>query len=115
MTNLKHCIQIYNLKEDFPTCRVALERAKFVIERSKKNFGCICFIHGYGSTGKGGIIRHKVREWLNAQKRKGVIKNFICGQDMNIFNLEAIVLKNKYSELEAYMGKNNDGITIVEL
>ena len=42
-------------------------------------------IHGYGSSGKGGAIKEKVRQWLNAQARNGVIKCVINGEDFDIF------------------------------
>ena len=57
-------------------------------------------IHGYGSSGKGGAIRTKARQWLNAQVRNGTIKAVINGEDFDIFNFKALELKDKYRELE---------------
>lgn len=43
-------------------------------------------IHGYGSTGKGGVIHDKARQWLKAQERNRKVKAVIFGEDFTIFN-----------------------------
>ena len=69
---MKRAIEI-NLEEGMPTADEALSQLKDAIKRYGKN-QCLVFIHGYGSTGKGGVIRQKARQWLNAQVRNGKIK-----------------------------------------
>lgn len=71
---------------------------KQVISNSKKT--CIYIFHDYSSSGKGGVIRQKVRSFLNAQVKNGKIKTMINGEDFNVFNFIALELKNKYKELE---------------
>ena len=51
-------------------------------------------IHGYGSTGKGGVIHDKARQWLKAQERNGKMKAVIYGEDFSIYNAQARELKN---------------------
>lgn len=94
--------------------------AMAIIKQTIKNgkasgIGCVMFIHGYGSSGKGGIIRVKARQWLNAQVRNGVVKAVVNGEDFNIFNFKALELKNRYKELEPLLKVVNTGVTVVEL
>ena len=43
-------------------------------------------IHGYGSTGRGGKIRVEVRTYLERQKQRGRIRDFIPGERFSIFD-----------------------------
>lgn len=105
-----------NLEYGKPTVADALMILKSSINNAKSgNVGCLYIIHGYGSSGKGGAIRDKVRQWLNAQERNGAIKCVINGEDFNIFNFKALELKNTYKELEQLLKVCNHGVTIVEL
>ena len=91
----------------------AIAYIKQVLSYSKKT--CIYIIHGYGSTGKGGVIRKKVRKFLNAQQKSGKTKAVVNGEDFNIFNPKARELKDKYKELEQLCRVCNHGVTIVEV
>ena len=105
-----------NLEEGMPTCDEALSELKSVVQTAKQSkYKCLIVIHGYGSSGKGGKIREKARQWLNAQVRNGKLKAVIYGEDFNIFTPKALELKNKYKELESLMRVTNHGVTVVEL
>lgn len=105
-----------NLEDGKPTVADALMILKSSISNAKSgNVGCLYIIHGYGSSGKGGAIRDKARQWLNAQARNGVVKSVINGEDFNIFNSKARELKNTYKELELLLKVCNHGVTIIEL
>ena len=105
-----------NLEEGMPTCDEALDYLKSSVKLSKQNkYKCLLIIHGYGSTGKGGTIRTKTRQWLNAQVKKGMLKAVINGEDFNIFNEKVRELKDKYSELNSLLRVTNYGVTVVEL
>ena len=95
------------------TCADALEYIKQVIANNKKM--CLYIIHGYGSSGKGGVIRQKVRSYLNAQWKNGKIKAVIYGEDFNVVNFKALELKNKCKNLEPLLKVCNHGVTVVEL
>ena len=63
-----------NLEEGMPTCDEAMDRLKSSIKLTKQSkYKCALIIHGYGSSGKGGVIRIKARQWLNAQVKSGVL------------------------------------------
>lgn len=105
-----------NLEYGKPTVADALDILKSSINGAKSgNVGCLYVIHGYGSSGKGGAIRDKARQWLNAQARNGIIKSVINGEDFNIFNFKALELKNTYKELEQLLKVCNHGVAVVEL
>jgi len=105
-----------NLEDGKPTVADALTILKASINNAKSgNVGCLYIIHGYGSSGRGGSIREKARQWLYAQVRNGVVKSVINGEDFNIFNFKALELKNAYKELEQLLKVCNHGVTIVEL
>lgn len=104
-----------NLEEGKPTVADALMILKSSIGNAKSgNVGCLYIIHGYGSSGKGGAIREKARQWLNAQARNGDVKCVINGEDFDLFNVKALELKNKYKELEQLLKVCNHGVTVVE-
>ena len=105
-----------NLEGGKPTVVDALIILKSSINNAQGgNVGCLYIIHGYGSSGKGGAIRDKTRQWLNAQARNGVVKCVINGEDFNLFNFKALELKNTYKDLEQLLKVCNHGVTIVEL
>ena len=105
-----------NLEEGMPTVDEAMSYLKTSISLCKQNkIGCLAVIHGYGSSGKGGAIRTKTRQWLNAQVRNGTVKAVINGEDFNVFNFKALELKNKHKELEQLFRVCNHGVTVVEL
>ena len=105
-----------NIKEGMPLVADALNYLKSSIERCRRNrYGCVMIIHGYGSTGKGGVIHDKARQWLKAQERNGKMRTVIYGEDFSIFNAQARELKNLYPKLEQLFRVCNHGVTVVEL
>lgn len=107
-----------NIKFDMPTASDAVKRVTYNI-RNGKEWGCaaIKFIHGYGSSGKGGRIRTEVRRYLDEQKRKGLIRDVIPGENLSIFDeatRRAFLLCDdlrRDSDLE----RHNNGVTLVLL
>ena len=105
-----------NLEEGMPTAEEAMSYLKMSITLCKQNkIGCLAIVHGYGSSGKGGVIRKKTRQWLNAQVRNGTIKAVINGEDFDVLNFKALELKGKYRELEKLLKVCNHGMTVAEL
>ena len=105
-------IKEINVENGF-TSDKALAYVKQVLSNSKKT--CIYIIHGYGSSGKGGVIRQKVRSFLKAQLKNGKIKAVINGEDFNVLNFKALELKNRYKELEQLFRVCNHGVTVIEV
>ncbi len=105
-----------NLEIEMPTVREAVANMRQFLDICRKNrTRWVLFIHGYGSSGKGGAICKEVRQILISQKKKGKIKRVIPGEEMTIFNDDARTVKNQCPPFACYMGVYNHGITIVEL
>lgn len=105
-----------NIKEGMPPSDEAMDDLKKWIQMLKqRNCKCVLIVHGYGSTGKGGVICTKSRQWLKAQERNRKIKSVIFGEDFSIYNKKALDLKNRFFELEPHLWTCNHGVTIVEL
>lgn len=107
-----------NIKADMPTSQEAIKRVTFSI-RNGKSLGAaaIKIIHGYGSTGKGGKIRIDTRRYLQDQKDKKQIRDFITGEDFSIFNeatRSAFALCDDLRR-DRDLDNHNNGVTIVIL
>ena len=105
-----------NIKEGMPPVCEAMEYLKTSLKRCRSDkYKCVLVIHGYGSTGKGGAIHDKARQWLKAQEKNGKIRAVVYGEDFSIFNFKSLELKNRFRELEHLMRVCNQGVTVVEL
>lgn len=102
-----------DLEEGLPFVEDALAYLKARMKAHDKC--CLYVIHGYGSSGKGGAIREKVRSYLKAQEKKGAVKTVVFGEDFSVVNFKALELKNKCPELGKLFSVCNHGVTVVEL
>ena len=71
-------MKIYNIKSDMPTVQLAKDRLNMILKYEKEK--CIKVIHGYGSTGQGGLIKEMVHQWANQKMNLGIIKAYIPGE-----------------------------------
>ena len=101
-----------------PTADDAIRRITYNIKTAgASGVTVIKLIHGYGSTGKGGAIRAKSRKYLESQKKRGQIKDYIPGEDFSIFNeatLKAFLVcgdLRRDSDIE----RHNNGVTFIVL
>ena len=105
-----------NIKNDMPIVADAMRYLQHSIDRLRRDkYNVVLIVHGYGSTGKGGAICEKARQWLKAQERNKKIKQVIFGEDFTLFNFNALALKNKCPELEPLLRVCNNGVTVIEL
>ena len=76
-----------NIKYDMPTADLAVRRTTYAIENGRTlGASAVKLIHGYGSTGKGGKIRLEARAYLERQKARGQIRDYIPGERFSIFD-----------------------------
>ena len=77
---------------------------------------CVKVIHGYGSTGHGGVIRKAARQKLLDYKRRGIIRNLCYGEKLGPFNDEGRRFAESCPEIrsDTDWGRENPGITIVQ-
>lgn len=107
-----------NLKEGMPLVRQALMQMDRELAVARAN-GCdfVKLIHGYGSTGAGGEIRIAVQKRLREMSARGQIQGFIFGENWAKSDERAWKIVSSRPELkqDRDLGKENRGITIVEL
>lgn len=105
-----------NLEEGMPHKEQAIKKLTFFV-MSKKELGyrAMKVIHGFGSSGKGGVLRTASREYLSSLKRRKVIADFIPGEDFSIFNEATRKATQVCPDLskDRDLERHNNGVTIV--
>jgi hypothetical protein len=107
-----------NLEEGMPFADAAIKRLTYEIATAKRQkYKALKIIHGYGSSGTGGRLRVEVRKYLNGQKKKGAILDFITGEEFSIFNMAAIRIMDSCGALrkDSDLNRSNNGITLIHL
>jgi len=108
--------QEVNLKRGMPTVEQALGRLERKLEQTKKE-GCrvITLIHGYGSSGRGGVIREEIRERLQYLKYRGKINDMFTGEKFSTRNGPGRNLIRRFPFLRQHrdLNRGNKGITLV--
>ncbi|GAB6193457.1 Smr/MutS family protein [Desulfocastanea catecholica] len=107
-----------NLEAGRPVLEVALHRMQEIIDDAIRNdVKVLTLIHGYGSSGKCGVIRSECRKMLGFLKSKGVINDYIGGEDFNKRSGAVKSLLRRYPQLGAdkHLNRGNQGITLVIL
>ena len=92
-----------------------MERA--LVAARAEHVALLKLIHGYGSSGVGGILREEVWKSLDRFKRNGFITDFIAGEDFRLSNEASweLVKRDKSLKEDRDFGRANRGITIVVL
>jgi hypothetical protein len=103
-----------NIKSGLPTAWEAGLKLEQLVEKHKQ-LGSRVFkvIHGYGSSGVGGVLRVTLRSQLKTMQGKTIV-DFIPGEELER-SLRVLRYLDAYPELEwdGDYGKNNRGITMV--
>jgi hypothetical protein len=110
--------KVINLEAGRPAVDVALHKMNEVVLDSKRNnVNVLTLIHGYGSSGKGGVIRLECRKMLDFMKNKGIISDYIVGEDFNKRSGLVKALLQRYPQLgmDKHLNRGNKGITLVVL
>ena len=107
-----------NLEAGRPIVEVAMNRCRKAIDDARRNkISVITLIHGYGSSGKGGVIRSECRQTLEYMKSKGVISDYVAGEDFQKRSGRVRALLQRYPPLakDRNLNQGNQGITLVIL
>ena len=110
-------IRLVNLKEGY-SAEQALAILEIEIESAKKEgIVAIKVLHGYGSHGRGGVIRKALLPLLASWKRSKFILDYFGGDKWNLFDEDAkrILLKDKSIYNDCDISSSNPGITIIEI
>lgn len=107
-----------NLEHGRPLAEMAVKKLLSEIENSKQeNTSSLTLIHGYGSSGKGGVIKHECHRLLRHLSIIGGIHSFIPGEKFSKKNGITKQALNSFPELlqNSNLNRGNLGITIVIL
>jgi hypothetical protein len=105
-----------DLKYDMPTADDAIKRVTYNLRNAEvMGVSVIKFIHGYGSSGKGGIIQREMRKYLDRQIQRGLIKGYIPGEKFSIFDEMTLKAFQVCDELrrDRDLERHNNGVTFV--
>jgi len=111
-------VRVLNLEEGFPTRDQACQKLEAALARARKDgITAMKLIHGYGSTGTGGVLRFAIRSFLRQRKEKSEITAFVNGESFSSFDERSKLLLAKIPELllDSDLGRGNRGITLVLL
>lgn len=111
-------IKVVNLEAGMPRAEEARLRLEYELQLARKEgYLVVKLIHGYGSTGVGGVLRTEVQKELAHAAQSGKIQGFIAGEDWRTSSELAWEATRKYPEWkqDRDFGKQNKGITIVLL
>ena len=83
----------------------------------KKKCRVLTLIHGYGSSGRGGVIREEIRDKLQFLKYRGEINDVLAGENFSTGNGSGRNLVRRFPFLRQHrdLNKGNRGITLVIL
>ena len=108
--------KIVNLERGMPLVSQALVRLKQELEQAGLE-GCrvLTLIHGYGSSGQGGVIRQEVRAQLQYLKAKRAINDFLPGEEFSSRTAAGRQLLRRFPFLSRHSDLNraNPGISLV--
>ncbi|MCI5178643.1 MAG: hypothetical protein D3911_04835 [Candidatus Electrothrix sp. AW3_4] len=107
-----------NLKQGMPTVEQALGRFERRLEQAQQErCRVLTLIHGYGSSGRGGVIREEIREKLQYLKYRKEINDVITGEHFSVSNGPGRNLLRRFPFLRQHrdLNKGNRGITLVVL
>lgn len=111
-------IKTINLEQGMPSLEFAKIQLRQSLTAARANrVPMVKFIHGYGSSGRGGVIRTEVHRVLRQMREQGEIVAFIPGEEFSPFEETTQKMLLRYPELSRdrdYL-KTNHGITIAIL
>jgi hypothetical protein len=113
-----HKLWIANLEAGRPTAHEALLRLDFALAHARRaGMPAIKIIHGYGSSGTGGVLRDAIQAALRRMAADGKIQAFVAGEDWRISDEAAWRIQKLVPELkhDRDLGRANKGISIILL
>jgi carbon monoxide dehydrogenase subunit G len=109
-------LRLVNLESGLPDRNEAKARLEQAVAQGiKDHIRALKIIHGYGSSGAGGILQRVVRSQLRQMKEAGRIKLFVTGESWSQFDDFSKQLLKQVPEtlLDKDLGRANRGITLV--
>jgi DNA-nicking Smr family endonuclease len=111
-------MKIVNLEVGMPTVEQARLRMQYELQAARKSgYKAVKLIHGYGSSGAGGVLRTELQKDLRQATADGTVQTFIAGEDWRISDASTWKLLKQFPEWKKDfdLGRTNQGISIVVL
>jgi hypothetical protein len=111
-------IKVVNLEDGMPRAEQARLRMQHELALARdQGIVAVKLIHGYGSSGTGGVLRDELQQELRRASNDKTITCFIAGEDWTISDETTWSLLKKYPEWkqDSDLGRRNKGISIVVL
>ena len=111
-------VKTVNLEEGKPTVEQARLRMEHELHLARQQgYTAVKLIHGYGSTGAGGVLRIELQKVLRDNVTHGTVRACIAGEDWRQSDETSWELLKRFPEWkqDSDLGRNNRGITIVLL
>jgi|ERR1700760_3595464 len=111
-------IKVVNLEDGMPRAEQARLRMQHELELARgQGIVAVKLIHGYGSSGTGGVLRNELQNELRRASSARSITCFIAGEEWSISDETTWSLLKKYPEWkqDSDLGRRNKGISIVVL
>ncbi len=108
--------RIVNLERGRPSLEAALQRLdRAIADGLQTGVAVLTLIHGYGSSGKGGVIRTECRKSLDFMKSQKRIFAYIPGEEFSKRSGLVKTILRRYPRLSSdkNLNKGNRGITLV--
>jgi len=115
---MKMLVRTYNVEADLPVLEEARRRVAEEIRRARREGARVLkIIHGYGASGRGGVLGVGLRKSFALRRKEGVIREFIPGEDFSIFNPVTLALLEAVPEArgDPDLGATNEGVTVLWL
>lgn len=109
-------IRTVMLKENRPTVVEARSRLNNEIEQARRTgIRVLKIVHGYGSSGTGGVLKDAIRASLRKRRKEGKIQAFVTGERWDLSDETARLLIQECPDAgrDSDLGRYNEGITLV--
>ncbi|MFN2353473.1 MAG: Smr/MutS family protein [Desulfopila sp.] len=110
--------RVVNIEMGRPPLVTALQKLEREISRAREDkIAVVTIIHGYGASGRGGVIRQECRNTLDYMKDRKHIKEYIAGEHFTRKEGQTRALLRRLPHMvdDANLNRNNRGVTLVEL
>ena len=111
-------IKIVNLEEGMPRVEEARLRMQHELHVAREQrYKAVKLVHGYGSSGAGGVLRVELQKELQRLAQNGTIRVIIPGENWRVSDEATWELLKRFPEWkqDSDMGRCNKGISIVVL
>jgi DNA-nicking Smr family endonuclease len=111
-------IVVINLEAGMPTSNEALLLLDYELQKAQQQGATLLkIIHGYGSSGVGGVLRDVIQAALARKQSESKIRAFIAGENWRVSDESTWAILKKFPALkqDRDLGRGNRGISIVLL